>query len=82
MVRWFGVACWVVCWVVGVGVGVWLLSVGWGVGWSGGRVAFGVFSVWIGVGFASMFSCLGSNNDENDTNHLKVERMLLLRFFY
>ena len=36
-----------------------------------------MFSVWIGVGVASMFSCLGSNNDENDTNHLKVERMLL-----
>ena len=33
VVRWFGVACWVVCWVVGFGVGVWLLSVGWGVGW-------------------------------------------------
>ena len=77
-VRWFGVACWVVCWAVGVGVGVWLL----GVGWSRGRVAFGVTSVWIGVGVASMFSCLGSNNGENDTDHLKVQRMLLLRFFF
>ena len=73
-VRWFGgsvVRCCVLGrvlggWVVGVGVGVWLLSVG----WSRGRVAFGVFSVWIGVGVASIFSRLGSNNDENDTDHL------------
>ena len=44
-------------------------------------MAFGGFSVWIGVGVASMFSCLGSNDDGNDTDHLKFERMLLLRFF-
>ena len=40
VVRWFGVACWVVCWVVGFGVGVWWLGVGQGVGWleDGGRL--------------------------------------------
>ena len=44
-------------------------------------MAFGVFSVWI-VGVASMFSCLGSNNDENDTDHFTVERMLLRLFCF
>ena len=32
--------------MVGFGVGVWLLCVGWLGGWA----AFGMFSVWIGVG--------------------------------
>ena len=53
---------WVRCLVVGLGFG-------WGVGWLSGWGAFGVLSVWIGVWgvLESMFSGLGSNNDEGDT---------------
>ena len=56
VVRWFGVACWVVCWMVGFGVGGWWLGVGWGVGWLRGWWERGGeegrrrrFSVWINV---------------------------------
>ena len=87
--------CQVVCWVVGFSVGVWLLSVGCGVGWLRGWGAFGAFSVWIGVAVflkacflvwarITMKTSLKSDQHSelyDSVNHLKVERILLLRFF-
>ena len=78
--------------MVGFGVGVWLLSVGWLRGWE----AFGVFIVWIGVGvflkacflvWARITMKMTLKSDQHcelydSVNHLKVERILLFRFFF
>ena len=90
MVRWFGVACWVVCCLVGFGVGV-----GWGVGWlrGWGRLGCSVSGLVLGVFLKACFlfcdritmkTTLKSDHHcelYDSVNHLKVERILLSWLF-